>query len=72
VTHGDVAVYVDGERLGSCDLDINGNYVYIWKTTRNLIGQTIDFTGVYTDKDKHFNPSTFSKSFTLKRQKIQK
>lgn len=65
VTHGNVTVYVDGERLGSCDLDINGNYVYIWKTTRNLIGQTINFTGVYTDNEKHFNPSKFSKSFTF-------
>lgn len=72
VTHGDVTVYVDGERLGSCDLDINGNYVYIWKTTRNLIGQTINFTGVYTDKNKHFNPSTFSKSFTFEAPKDTK
>ena len=65
VTRGIVTVYVDGEKLGTCDLDVNGNYVYIWKTTRNLIGQTINFTGVYTDSGKHFNPSTFSKSFTF-------
>ena len=72
VTQGNVTVYVDGEKLGSCDLDINGNYVYIWKTKRNLIGQTINFTGVYTDKDKHFNPSTFSKSFTFEAPKDTK
>ena len=65
VTRGIVTVYVDGEKLGTCDLDVNGNYVYIWKTTRNLIGQTINFTGVYSDSGKHFNPSTFSKSFTF-------
>ena len=65
VTHGIVTVYVDDEKLGTCDLDINGNFVYIWKTTRNLIGQTINFTGVYTDNGKHFNPTTFSKSFTF-------
>lgn len=64
-TRGVVTVYVDGEKLGTCDLDVNGNYVYIWKTTRNLIGQTINFTGVYSDNNKHFNPSTFSKSFTF-------
>ena len=63
VTRGHVTVYVDGEKLGTCDLDVNGNFVYIWKTTRNLIGQTINFTGVYSDDDKHFNPSTFSKLF---------
>jgi hypothetical protein len=65
VTRGIVTVYVDGEKLGTCDLDVNGNYVYIWKTTRNLIGQTINFTGVYSDSGKHFNPSTFSKLFTF-------
>ncbi|WP_458455864.1 hypothetical protein [Methanobrevibacter sp.] len=65
VTQGSVTVYVDGEKLGSCDVDINGNYVYIWKTTRNLIGQTINFTGVYSNSQKHFNSSKFSKSFTF-------
>jgi predicted deacylase len=65
VTRGIVTVYVDGEKLGTCDLDVNGNYVYIWKTARNLIGQTINFTGVYSDSGKHFNPSTFSKLFTF-------
>ena len=63
VTRGIVTVYVDGEKLGTCDLDVNSNYVYIWQTSRNLIGQTINFTGVYSDSGKHFNPSTFSKSF---------
>lgn len=65
VTRGMVTVYVDGEKLGTCDLDVNGNFVYIWKTTRNLIGQTINVTGVYTDSGKHFNPTTVSKSFTF-------
>ena len=65
VTRGIVTVYVDGEELGTCDLDVNGNYVYIWKTTRDIIGRTINFTGVYSDREKHFNPSTFSKSFTF-------
>ena len=72
VTRGIVTVYVDGERLGTCDLDVNGNFVYIWKTTRNLIGQTISFTGVYSDSQKHFNPSTFSKSFTFEPPKDTK
>jgi hypothetical protein len=65
VTHGIVTVFVDGEELGSCDLDVNGNYVYVWKTARNLINQTISFTGVYSDKENRFNSSTFSKSFTF-------
>ena len=65
VTRGTVTVYVDGEKLGTCDLDVNGNFVYIWKTTKNLIGQTINFTGAYSDNGKHFNPSEFSKSFTF-------
>ena len=72
VTCGIVTAYVDGEKLGTCDLDVNGNYVYIWKTTRNLIGQTINFTGVYSDSGKHFNPSTFSKSFTFEPPKDTK
>ena len=72
VTRGIVTVYVDGEKLGTCDLDVNGNFVYIWKTTRNLIGQTINFTGVYTDNGKHFNPSKFSKSFTFEPPKDTK
>ena len=72
VTRGIVTVYVDGEKLGTCDLDVNGNYVYIWKTSRNLIGQTINFTGVYSDSEKHFNPSTFSKSFTFEPPKDTK
>ena len=72
VTCGIVTVYVDGKKLGTCDLDVNGNYVYIWKTTRNLIGKTINFTGVYTDKGKHFNPSKFSKSFTFEPPKDTK
>ena len=65
VTRGIVTAYVDGEKLGTCDLDVNGNFVYIWQTTRNLIGKTINFTGVYSDSQKRFNPSTFSKSFTF-------
>jgi predicted deacylase len=65
VTRGHVTVYVDGEKLGTCDLDVNGNFVYIWETSRNLVGQTINFTGVYSDDYKRFNPSTFSKSFTF-------
>ena len=65
VTEGIVTVYVDGERLGTCDVDVNGNYVYIWNTTRNLIGQTINFTGEFSNNKKHFNSSKFSKSFTF-------
>ena len=65
VTEGNVTVYVDGERLGTCSVDINGNYVYIWQTSRNLIGQTINFTGVFTNNQKHFNSSKFSKSFSF-------
>ena len=65
VTRGIVTAYVDGEKLGTCDLDVNGNFVYIWQTSRNLIGQTINFTGAYSDSGKHFNPSTFSKLFTF-------
>ena len=65
VTCGNVEISVDGEKLGTCDLDVNGNFVYIWKTTRNLIGQTINVVGVYSDNGKHFNPTEFSKSFTF-------
>jgi predicted deacylase len=65
VTRGIVTAYVDGEKLGTCDLDVNGNFVYIWETSRNLIGETINFTGVYSDSGKHYNPTTFSKIFTF-------
>ncbi len=65
VTEGIVTAYVDGERLGTCDVDVNGNYVYIWNTTRNLIGQTINFTGEFSNSKKHYNSSKFSKSFTF-------
>lgn len=69
VTEGNVTVYVDGQRLGVCSVDINGNFVYIWKTTQNLIGQTINFTGAFSNEEKHFNPSNFSKSFTFEAPK---
>ena len=69
VTEGNVTVYVNGERLGVCDVDINGNFVYIWKTTQNLIGQTINFTGSFSNELKHFTPSNFSKKFTFEAPK---
>ena len=65
VTEGNVTVYVDGEKLGTCDVDVNGNYVYLWKTSRNLIGETISFTGYFTNNKNHFNPSNFSATFTF-------
>lgn len=65
VTEGNIEVYVDGSRVGICDVDINGNFVFIWNTTRNLIGQTINFTGHYSHRNGCFNNSTFSKNFTF-------
>ncbi len=65
VTEGNVTVYVDGEKLGLCSVDINGNFVFIWKTTRNLIGETINFTGEFTNNLNHFKSSKFSKNFTF-------
>lgn len=65
VTEGNVTVYVDGEKLGTCDVDVNGNYVYIWKTSRNLLGETINFKGCFTNNRNHFNPSNFSNTFTF-------
>jgi predicted deacylase len=69
VTEGNVTVYVDGQLLGMCDVDVNGNYVYIWKTTQNLIGKTINFTGVFTNNLKHYNSSKFSENFTFEASK---
>lgn len=65
VTEGNLTVYIDGEKAGMCKVDENGNFLYIWNTTRNLIGQTVNFTAYFTNKLKHFNPSNFSKSFTF-------
>ena len=71
VTEGNLEIFVDGERLGVCDVDFNGNFVFIWNTTRNLIGQTINFTAYYKHELNYFNPSNFSKNFTFSLQKIQ-
>lgn len=65
VTRGNVTVYVDGEMLGNCSVDINGNFVYVWNTTRNLIGQTINFKGVFRNNLGQFNSSNFTKNFTF-------
>ena len=65
VTEGTLEIFIDGEKLGTCDVDLNGNFVFIWKTTRNLIGQTINFTAFYKHKNNCFNPSNFSKNFTF-------
>ena len=65
VTEGNLEIFVDGERLGVCDVDFNGNFVFIWNTTRNLIGQTINFTAYYKHELNYFNPSNFSKNFTF-------
>jgi hypothetical protein len=37
VTEGNLTVYVDGAELGMCDVDVNGNFVYIWNATRNSL-----------------------------------
>lgn len=63
VTEGTITVQVNGEELGICDVDVNGNFVYIWETFRNIIGTTINFTGFYTDNLNHYKPSNFSKIF---------
>ena len=65
VTEGIVTVYVDSERLGTCDVDVNGNFVYIWNLTRNIVGETINFTGEFSNSKNHYNSSRFSKSFTF-------
>ena len=72
VTEGFLTVYVDGEKLGTCDVDVNGNYVYMWKTTRDLIGKTINFTAEFTNSKNHFNPSRFSKLFSFEASKDTK
>lgn len=65
VTEGDLTVFIDGERVGMCSVDINGNFVYVWNTTRNLIGETINFTAFFRNDLNHFNPSNFTKNFTF-------
>lgn len=65
VSEGNVTVYVDGEKLGMCTVDVNGNFVYVWNTSRNLEGQTINFRAFFTNDRRHFNPSNFTKNFTF-------
>lgn len=65
VSEGNVTIFVDGNELGTCDVDVNGNFVYIWKTTQNLIGQTINVTGKFTNNKNHYNPSNFTETFTF-------
>lgn len=65
VSEGNVTVYVDGEKLGMCRVDVNGNFVYVWNTQRNLAGQTINFKAFFTNDRRHFNPSNFTKNFTF-------
>lgn len=65
VTEGNVTVYVDGEKLGMCSVDVNGNFVHVWNTSRNLIGQTINFQAFFRNDLKHFNPSNFTRNFTF-------
>ena len=65
VTEGNLTIYIDGENMGMCKVDANGNFLYIWNTTRNLIGQPVNFTAFFTNNKKHFNPSNFSKTFTF-------
>ena len=72
-SEGDVTLMVNGQKIGSCPVDVRGNFNYVWKTSQNLIGQSINVSGFYKDDLKHFNPSTFSKSLTfnsLKNTKI--
>lgn len=65
ITEGNLTVYVDGAELGMCDVDVNGNFVFIWNATRNLIGETINFRASFNDRKGHYNPSDFSKNFTF-------
>lgn len=65
VSEGNVTVYVDGEKLGMSRVDVNGNFVYVWNTQRNLTGQTINFKAFFTNDRRHFNPSNFTKNFTF-------
>ena len=69
VTTGNLTVYAGEDLLGICNLDINGNFVYIWNATRNLIGETISFKAYYNDEGGHYNSSVFSKSFTFEAPK---
>ena len=66
LTEGNLTIFVDNEQLpGYCDVDINGNYVYIWNTTRNLIGETINFTAYFKNDLGHFKSSNFTRLFTF-------
>lgn len=65
VTRGYVTIFVDGVKLGTCDLDVNGNFAYFWNTTDNITGKTINASGYFKDDLGYFNPSNFSQSFTF-------
>lgn len=65
VTEGYLNVYIDGVNVGRCGVDVNGNFVYVWNTTRNLIGETINFTAYFRNDLNHFKASNFTKNFTF-------
>ena len=69
VPTGNLTVYVGEVRPETCNLDVNGNFVYIWNATRNLIGETITFKARYDDEGGNYNSSEFSKSFTFEAPK---
>ena len=69
VGEGIVSVYVDGKRVGACGVDSRGNFAYLWKSSKNLIGKTIDVTIEYSHDLNHYHSSELSKTFTFEAPK---
>ena len=66
VGEGTVSFYVDGKKVGVSGVDTRGNFAYIWKSRKNLIGKTIKVTMTYTNNLNHYHSSQLSKTFSFK------
>lgn len=69
VDEGTVSIYVNDKKVGVCGVDSRGNFAYIWKSSKNLIGKTINVTIEYTNDLNHYNSSKLSKIFSFKAPK---
>lgn len=65
IREGKLTFYNNNQLLGNCDVDYNGNFLFIWNLTEDITGKEVYIHADYTDDSGKYNPQDFvlNKSF---------
>ena len=55
IIEGNLTFYNGNKLLGTCDVDYNGNFLFIWNLTEDITGKKVYIHADYTDKLGNYN-----------------